>query len=88
MYLRLHRVMLQARMREANRNSNVRNLVIDVQMVQRRSIMYYQQLESQPFLKIIVALPTMVASCRGKFRYYSRHSMSSILLISVKLIGI
>ncbi|MCI03934.1 DNA polymerase delta catalytic subunit, partial [Trifolium medium] len=61
---RFHQV-LEARMREANRNSNVRNLVIDVQMVQRRSIMYYQQLESQPFLKIIVALPTMVASCRG-----------------------
>ncbi|XP_027905407.1 DNA polymerase delta catalytic subunit [Vigna unguiculata] len=56
---------LEGRMREANRNSNVGKFVRRIEMVQRRSIMYYQQSDSQPFLKIVVALPTMVASCRG-----------------------
>ncbi|KAH1255360.1 DNA polymerase delta catalytic subunit [Glycine max] len=56
---------LEGRMREANRNSNVGKFVRRIEMVQRRSIMYYQQSNSQPFLKIVVALPTMVASCRG-----------------------
>lgn len=75
-------------MREANRNSNVGKFVRRIEMVQRRSIMYYQQFNSLPFLKIVVALPTMVASCRGKLRYYSRHSMSNILIILSKLIGV
>ncbi|KAE9587344.1 DNA polymerase delta catalytic subunit [Lupinus albus] len=56
---------LEARMREANRNSNVGKLVRRIELVQKRSIMYYQQSDSHPFLKIVVALPTMVASCRG-----------------------
>ncbi|KAL2347216.1 hypothetical protein Fmac_001216 [Flemingia macrophylla] len=56
---------LEGRMREANRNSNVGKFVRRIEMVQRRSIMYYQQSNYQPFLKIVVALPTMVASCRG-----------------------
>ncbi|KAG5035881.1 hypothetical protein JHK87_010791 [Glycine soja] len=56
---------LEGRMREANRNSNVGKFVRRIEMVQRRSIMHYQQSNSQPFLKIVVALPTMVASCRG-----------------------
>ncbi|KAL9313895.1 hypothetical protein ACSQ67_019347 [Phaseolus vulgaris] len=56
---------LEGRMREANRNSNVGKFVRRIEMVQRRSIMYYQQSDSQSFLKIVVALPTMVASCRG-----------------------
>ncbi|TKY73810.1 DNA polymerase delta catalytic subunit [Spatholobus suberectus] len=56
---------LEGRMREANRNSNVGKFVRRIEMLQRRSIMYYQQSNSQPFLKIVVALPTMVASCRG-----------------------
>lgn len=73
-------------MREANRNSNVGKFVRRVEMVQRRSIMYYQQLKSHPFLKIVVALPTMVASCRGKLIYYSRRSKSNILLILFRLI--
>lgn len=82
-------VMHQARMREANRNSNVQgNYVRDVVFVQKKSIMYYQQTDLHPFIKITVALPTMVASCRGKLRYYSRHSMSNILLILLKLIEI
>ncbi|GKV21576.1 hypothetical protein SLEP1_g31546 [Rubroshorea leprosula] len=56
---------LEGRMREANRNSRVPKFVRRVELVQKRSIMYYQQQKSQPFLKIVVALPTMVASCRG-----------------------
>ncbi|KAG5148499.1 hypothetical protein AAZX31_06G148200 [Glycine max] len=56
---------LEGRMREANRNSNVGKFIRRIEMVQRRSIMYYQQSNSQPFLKVVVALPTMVASCRG-----------------------
>ncbi|ESW20839.1 hypothetical protein PHAVU_005G019000 [Phaseolus vulgaris] len=56
---------LEGRMRQANRNSNVGKFIRRIEMVQRRSIMYYQQSDSQPFLKVVVALPTMVASCRG-----------------------
>lgn len=52
-------------MREANRNSKVPKYIRRIELVQRRSIMYYQQQDSQPFLKIVVALPTMVSSCRG-----------------------
>lgn len=54
-------------MREANRNSKVPKFIRHIEMVHKRSIMYYQQQTSHPFLKIFVALPTMVASCRGKF---------------------
>ncbi|CAK9171492.1 unnamed protein product [Ilex paraguariensis] len=61
---RFHRV-LEARMRETNRNSKVPKFVRRIEMVQKRSIMYYQEQRSQPFLKIVVALPTMVTSCRG-----------------------
>jgi len=32
--------------------------------------MYYQQQQSHPFLKIVVALPTMVSGCRGKHLNY------------------
>ncbi|KAH9310163.1 hypothetical protein KI387_038074 [Taxus chinensis] len=56
---------LEARMREANRNSKVPKFITKIEMVQKRSIMYYQEQQSRPFLKIVVALPTMVASCRG-----------------------
>ncbi|XP_027913140.1 DNA polymerase delta catalytic subunit-like isoform X1 [Vigna unguiculata] len=56
---------LEERMREANRNSNAEKFIRCIEMVQKRSIMYYQQSDSQSFLKIVVALPTMVASCRG-----------------------
>ncbi|CAI9753051.1 unnamed protein product [Fraxinus pennsylvanica] len=56
---------LEGRMREANRNSMVPKFVRRIELVQRRSIMYYQQQSSQSFLKIVVALPTMVTSCRG-----------------------
>ncbi|XP_028123067.1 DNA polymerase delta catalytic subunit isoform X3 [Camellia sinensis] len=56
---------LEGRMREANRNNRVPKIVRRIEMVQRRSIMYYQQQDSQPFLRIVVALPTMITSCRG-----------------------
>ncbi|KAK8958305.1 DNA polymerase delta catalytic subunit [Platanthera guangdongensis] len=56
---------LEGRMRESNRSSNVPRFVKRVEMVQKKSIMYYQQHETQPFFKIVVALPTMVAGCRG-----------------------
>ncbi|XP_068647380.1 DNA polymerase delta catalytic subunit-like isoform X1 [Aristolochia californica] len=56
---------LEARMREVNRNSKVLKFVRRIELVHKRSIMYYQQQNCQPFLKIIVTLPTMVASCRG-----------------------
>ncbi|ESQ31505.1 hypothetical protein EUTSA_v10003565mg [Eutrema salsugineum] len=56
---------LEGRMRESNKNASVPKFVRHIEMVQKRSIMYYQQQKSQTFLKITVALPTMVASCRG-----------------------
>ncbi|KAJ6819957.1 putative DNA polymerase delta catalytic subunit [Iris pallida] len=56
---------LEGRMKESNRSSNVPKFVRRIEMVQKKSIMYYQQHQSQAFLKIVVALPTMVASCRG-----------------------
>lgn len=56
---------LEARMKEVNRNSNVPKCVRRIEVVQRRSIMYYQTQASYHFLKIVVALPTMVTSCRG-----------------------
>ncbi|KAK6150772.1 hypothetical protein DH2020_015704 [Rehmannia glutinosa] len=56
---------LEGRMREANRNNAVPKFVRRIELVQRRSIMHYQQQNSQPFLKIVVALPTMVTTCRG-----------------------
>ncbi|KAG6396243.1 hypothetical protein SASPL_142389 [Salvia splendens] len=61
---RFHQV-LEGKMRETNRNSKVPKFVHRIELVQRRSIMYYQQQNAQPFLKIVVALPTMVTSCRG-----------------------
>ncbi|XP_051126650.1 DNA polymerase delta catalytic subunit [Andrographis paniculata] len=61
---RFHQI-LEARMRESNRNNQVPKFVRRMELVQRRSIMHYQQHDSQPFLKIVVALPTMVTSCRG-----------------------
>ncbi|CAN8251712.1 unnamed protein product [Cochlearia groenlandica] len=61
---RFHQV-LEGKMKESNKNANVPKCVRRIEMVQKRSIMYYQQQKSQNFLKITVALPTMVASCRG-----------------------
>ncbi|CAN1169464.1 DNA polymerase delta catalytic subunit [Linum perenne] len=61
---RFHKV-LEVRMREMNRNSKVSKLIRRIELVHKKSIMYYQQQESNPFLKIVVALPAMVSSCRG-----------------------
>lgn len=52
-------------MQEVNRNAKVPKYVRRIELVHKRSIMYYQQQTSLPFLKIVVALPTMVTSCRG-----------------------
>lgn len=52
-------------MREANRNSKSQNFITKIEVVQKRSVMYYQVQKSRSFLKIVVALPTMVAGCRG-----------------------
>ncbi|KAK1371435.1 Dna polymerase delta catalytic subunit [Heracleum sosnowskyi] len=59
---RFHKI-LEGRMREANRNSNVPKFVRRVEMVLDKSIMDSQQQGPRPFLKIVVALPTMVADC-------------------------
>ncbi|XP_042433725.1 DNA polymerase delta catalytic subunit-like [Zingiber officinale] len=56
---------LEGRMRESNRNNNVARFIRRIELVQKKSIMCYQKDQSHPFLKIVVALPTMVASCRG-----------------------
>ncbi|PUZ44005.1 hypothetical protein GQ55_8G053400 [Panicum hallii var. hallii] len=56
---------LEGRMKESNRSSNVPRFVKRVELLQKQTIMHYQTQQSQPFLKIVVALPTMVASCRG-----------------------
>ncbi|CAH9112554.1 unnamed protein product [Cuscuta epithymum] len=61
---RFHQI-LEDRMKEANRSNRVPKFVLRIEMVHRKSIMYYQQQSSQPFLKIVVALPTMVTTCRG-----------------------
>ena len=58
-------LIFQNKMRDSCRNSNVPKFVRRIELVQRRSIMYYQQESSHPFLKIVVALPTMVTTCRG-----------------------
>lgn len=68
-------------MREANRNSRVPKFIQRIEMVQKRSIMYYQQQSSYPFLKIVVALPTMVASCRGNVPSLSM--LDSLLVFTV-----
>ncbi|KAF9601089.1 hypothetical protein IFM89_016062, partial [Coptis chinensis] len=57
---------LESKMKEANRNSTVPQFVLRIEMVQKKSIMYYQQQQSHLFVKIVVALPTMVAGCRGE----------------------
>ncbi|CAI0414268.1 unnamed protein product [Linum tenue] len=56
---------LEWRMRELNRDSKVSKIIKRIELVHKKSIMYYQQQESNPFLKIVLALPTMVPSCRG-----------------------
>ncbi|XVF70581.1 hypothetical protein PTKIN_Ptkin11bG0173800 [Pterospermum kingtungense] len=56
---------LEGRMKDMNKNSKVPKCVRRIELVQKRSIVYYQQQKTQPFLKIVVALPTMVASCCG-----------------------
>lgn len=66
-------------MREVNRNTKVPKFVRRIELVHKRSIMYYQQQQSHPFLKIVVALPTMVAGCRGKHLKYDMMAASIFL---------
>lgn len=80
-------------MRDANKNNKAPQFVRRIEMVQKRSIMYYQQQQSQPFLKIVVALPTMVASCRGRvlkffyfFLYYSFIVVGHIISVTTEFI--
>ncbi|CAK9268862.1 unnamed protein product [Sphagnum jensenii] len=56
---------LESRMREANRNSRSQLFITKIEIVQKRSIMYFQVQKARSFLKIFVGLPTMVAGCRG-----------------------
>ncbi|KAL2630232.1 hypothetical protein R1flu_014918 [Riccia fluitans] len=56
---------LENRMRESGKNSRASVCVTDIKMVQKRSIMYYQKQKTRNFYQIFVALPTMVATCRG-----------------------
>ncbi|KAF6167135.1 hypothetical protein GIB67_029773 [Kingdonia uniflora] len=58
---------LEAKMREKSANNGSPKCILQIEMMQKRSIMYYQQQQSQMFLKIVVALPTMVSGCRGRF---------------------
>jgi DNA polymerase delta subunit 1 len=74
-------------MREVNRNGKVPKYVRRIELVQKRSVMYYQQQTSHPFLKIVVALPTMVTSCRGKkfgflnIKFMQRHEISKAFFV-------
>ncbi|EFH60053.1 hypothetical protein ARALYDRAFT_899561 [Arabidopsis lyrata subsp. lyrata] len=52
-------------MRESNRSIKVQKFVHHIELVQRKSIMYYQQQKSQNFLKIVLTLPTMESTCLG-----------------------
>ncbi|WOG82089.1 hypothetical protein DCAR_0101250 [Daucus carota subsp. sativus] len=61
---RFHKI-LEGKMREANKNAHVPKFVRRVEMVLDKSIINRQELGPQPFLKIVVALPTMVAGCCG-----------------------
>ncbi|KAL3688153.1 hypothetical protein R1sor_014462 [Riccia sorocarpa] len=56
---------LENRMRESGKNNKAHICVTDIKMVQKRSVMYYQKQKSRNFFQIFVALPTMVATCRG-----------------------
>ncbi|EFJ16078.1 hypothetical protein SELMODRAFT_422091 [Selaginella moellendorffii] len=56
--------------------------VTNIEMVHKRSLMYFQSQKARAFLKIVVALPTMVASCRGttfstKYNKIVSHSATS-----------
>ncbi|EYU19049.1 hypothetical protein MIMGU_mgv1a019916mg, partial [Erythranthe guttata] len=61
---RVHQI-LEGKMKETNNNYKAPKCIRRIELVQKRSTMHYQQETSHPFLKIVVALPTMVASCRG-----------------------
>lgn len=57
--------LFQERMRKSNRSSKVSKFVHHIELVQKKSIMYYQQQKSENFLKIVIALPSMESTCLG-----------------------
>lgn len=72
-------------MKDSNRNSNVPRFVKRIELVLKQTIMHYQPQQSQPFLKIVVALPTMVASCRGQCWFKRQDDYYSLLYIEVTI---
>ncbi|EFH67632.1 predicted protein, partial [Arabidopsis lyrata subsp. lyrata] len=54
---------IEERMRKSNRSSKVSKFVHHIELVQKKSIMYYQQQKSENFLKIVIALPSMESTC-------------------------
>ncbi|CAL9217982.1 unnamed protein product, partial [Arabidopsis halleri] len=54
---------IEERMRKSNRSSKVIKFVHHIELVQKKSIMYYQQQKSENFLKIVIALPSMESTC-------------------------
>eukprot|EP00850_Spirogloea_muscicola_P000852 SM000003S11097 [mRNA] locus=s3:857343:865257:- [translate_table: standard] len=59
--LALEKAMLESSKGKAAEHAHV----TDVRLVQRRSVMYYTPERTAPFLRIVVATPTMVSACRG-----------------------
>lgn len=60
---------LNARMEETQRGDKSKPgiYVINVEIVHRKSLVNYSPVKGRPFLKITMALPTMVTACRGIF---------------------
>ena len=40
--------------------------ITDVALVRKQTVMHYQEETEAPFLKIVMALPMLVAACRGQ----------------------
>lgn len=40
--------------------------ITDVVLVRKQTVMHYQEETEAPFLKIVMALPMLVAACRGQ----------------------
>ncbi|CAN8270830.1 unnamed protein product [Cochlearia groenlandica] len=59
------RLSIEKSMRESCGYSNVQSFVDHIELVQRKSIMYYQQQKPHTFLKIFLALPKLESTCLG-----------------------
>ena len=42
--------------------------IMDVSLVRKQTVMHYQEEREAAFLKIVMAQPMLVASCRGVYR--------------------